>query len=264
MKICKQCGNEFNPYNNLHVFCSVECQRQYWYKNPKHDPCICKYCGKKFTPKAKDRTTYCSRECAFKYRRANSNIKAKPVNPKQVCAICGKEFEGQGNTKYCSDECIKEKNRLRSYQQSVVEKECGWCGKQFVPGYKSGNYSYCCDEHKRLAKARQRREMKKNNPNAKLHKGGVSRAKRLRIWHRDNDTCQLCGKKMMMDKVNTIASGKPHPLAPTVDHIIPVSIARQYGWDNIMINAESNLQAAHFICNVIKGNRVAGERLKSC
>jgi 5-methylcytosine-specific restriction endonuclease McrA len=41
----------------------------------------------------------------------------------------------------------------------------------------------------------------------------------------------------------------PEPLAPTIDHIVPVS----KGGDD----TRANVQLAHFRCNSVKGNREA-------
>lgn len=60
------------------------------------------------------------------------------------------------------------------------------------------------------------------------------------IFERDKWTCQLCGKKLRRDKK------APHPLSPTLDHIIPMSVE---GGDHV----RENVQAAHFSCNVRRG-----------
>lgn len=53
-----------------------------------------------------------------------------------------------------------------------------------------------------------------------------------------------------------------HPLSFVVDEIIPVSRYKQFGYESKREAAEdfNNLQAAHYICNQKKGNRVEGER----
>ena len=45
----------------------------------------------------------------------------------------------------------------------------------------------------------------------------------------------------------------PHPLAPTVDHIIPVSLGGHP-------SALSNLQLAHWYCNRQKSNKLLKEK----
>jgi 5-methylcytosine-specific restriction endonuclease McrA len=256
IKDCLNCGKEFTCRNDKRIkYCSSKCQKAH---HRIEQSFICKYCGKEFHPKGIDRITYCSRECAF------ADKKAKPKRPKEkkrlTCVICGKEFEGKSRSKYCSDECRKQKARNDYYEKPKILKprNCKWCNKLFIPEFKCGYYACCSEEcNKKWIKHRD-----KNN--IRRHRNSVSVAKRERIWKRDNYICQLCGKKLKMDKLNTIASGKPHPLAPTADHIIPQSIAKEMGWNNKQIHAESNLQSAHFICNIRKGNRAVGEQLRIC
>jgi 5-methylcytosine-specific restriction endonuclease McrA len=82
--------------------------------------------------------------------------------------------------------------------------------------------------HKRLRRARQR---------------GVEAEQIdvLAVYERDGWRCQLCTK--LVDRTQTV----PRPKAPTIDHIVPVSL----GGGHLMVN----VQCAHFICNVRKGNR---------
>ncbi|MCX4786475.1 HNH endonuclease [Streptomyces sp. NBC_01221] len=63
----------------------------------------------------------------------------------------------------------------------------------------------------------------------------------LGIAERDRTRCGLCGGRVAMkQKV-------PHPKAPTIDHIVPVS----EGGDD----TRANVQLAHFRCNSVKGAR---------
>ncbi|MDI9885916.1 HNH endonuclease signature motif containing protein [Streptomyces sp. HNM0645] len=61
------------------------------------------------------------------------------------------------------------------------------------------------------------------------------------IAERDKGRCGLCGGRVAMkQKV-------PHPKAPTIDHVVPVS----EGGDD----TRANVQLAHFVCNSVKGPR---------
>jgi 5-methylcytosine-specific restriction endonuclease McrA len=64
---------------------------------------------------------------------------------------------------------------------------------------------------------------------------------------RDDFRCGLCGESVPM------TAKVPAPLAPTVDHIVPLS----KGGDD----TRGNVQLAHFRCNSVKGNRVQGASL---
>ena len=62
--------------------------------------------------------------------------------------------------------------------------------------------------------------------------------------------CGICGKPVDFSYKN------PHPLAPTVDHIIPVS---KGGHPSDI----SNLQLAHRCCNRQKSDRISIENIKT-
>ena len=64
------------------------------------------------------------------------------------------------------------------------------------------------------------------------------------------DVCGICGKPV--DKSLKF----PHPMSPTVDHIIPIAKGGHP-------SALDNLQAAHLICNQVKGSRLVVEQNKN-
>jgi 5-methylcytosine-specific restriction endonuclease McrA len=61
------------------------------------------------------------------------------------------------------------------------------------------------------------------------------------IAERDRRTCQICCRRVAMTKV------APHPKAPTIDHVIPISDGGP--------DTRANVQLAHFWCNSHKGTR---------
>lgn len=65
---------------------------------------------------------------------------------------------------------------------------------------------------------------------------------------RDRWTCQLCG--LLAPKS---LKGTQHPLAPEVDHIVPLSTPGSPG------HVWSNVQCAHRKCNGAKGSRPIGQ-----
>ena len=246
---CKNCGKEFAGLRTTKQYCSDACRKSYGktHGNEKYTY-TCLNCGKTYQAKQKDRDKYCSRECAYEHK-----TRAKTEKKKNICLICGKEFGGRGGKKYCSDECFKKMKRIKAYERSAVKRKCKWCGITFKPQYKAGTYTYCCEEHKRLADKQNRKSMNIER------KHGVSLIKRQAVFERDNFTCKICGKPIKMDKSHTLGGKNPHPLAPSIDHIVPVSIAKQLGWSKERLHAVENLQAAHFVCNVARGNKMMDE-----
>ena len=60
------------------------------------------------------------------------------------CAYCGKQYEADTYSKYCSDTCAKaaEEKRKQEYAKTKT-RICKRCGKEFqVPKLANGNYSH--------------------------------------------------------------------------------------------------------------------------
>lgn len=70
---------------------------------------------------------------------------------------------------------------------------------------------------------------------------------RREIFERDKWMCHLCRKKVHRKKVS------PHPMSPTLDHVIPLADGGEH--------SRANVRTAHFICNAIKGAGGGDEQL---
>jgi len=65
---------------------------------------------------------------------------------------------------------------------------------------------------------------------------------RRQLWEEQNGCCWWCGKEI------DLYLDPNHPLAATIDHLIPVSV----GGKDVL----SNLVVAHRVCNEARGNRM--------
>lgn len=81
-----------------------------------------------------------------------------------------------------------------------------------------------------------------NRRRAQKVSGQFEKIDRDIVFDRDGYECKLCMRPLDM------GAKFPHPFSPTLDHIIPLN----KGGHHLYIN----LQAAHFRCNTIKGDRV--------
>lgn len=70
----------------------------------------------------------------------------------------------------------------------------------------------------------------------------VDRVYRRVVWERDKGRCGICGGMVDFTKVS------PDPMAPSLDHIVPISKGGEHSYTNI--------QLAHLGCNMSKGSKL--------
>ncbi|MBF6315035.1 HNH endonuclease [Nocardia farcinica] len=78
-------------------------------------------------------------------------------------------------------------------------------------------------------------------------KAFVANVSPRKVFERDRWKCHLCKRKVRRSAV------VPHPLAPTIDHVIPLAKGGTH--------EPANCATAHYQCNSAKGDRDAGEQL---
>ena len=96
--------------------------------------------------------------------------------------------------------------------------------------------------------------VQKNNP--RYSNGNLRRKYRARLKAMA-DPCGICQGRLGPIHYDE-PSDAQHPLSFVVDEIRPVSRWREFGYDSPQAAAQdwSNLQAAHYICNAKKSNRL--------
>ncbi len=267
---CLKCGKELKRGQKM--FCSVTCSNKsregIFHRVNEY---VCKNCGKSFRPKAADRTSYCSRKCAYTDRnnwcyfikKDKGKTKEKEFKRKnklilRKCVICnGSIPEAERlSVVYCSDKCRKKKarddyyaNHNRALELAMIrdsknripyhEIECGECGKKFMQEYKNVRSQYCSD----ICMRRSVRRNSKHRRKVRLKTAFVERVYWSRIYKRDKGICQICGKKVKDNKK------VPHPYSPSLDHIVPLARGGTH--------EPKNVRLSHFICNSIKRDGVS-------
>jgi len=159
------------------------------------------------------------------------------------CAWCSQPFQTTIKNKiYCTRKCLDRKKDLRRRTKTNAPtyylKVCRACKEQFMA--RRVNQIYCSG-----ACAEYHKEQKRKETEQGRWKAAGKPLWKARIYYRDKGICQLCLKTI------DLTIEYPNPISYSLDHKIPRS---QGGTHN-----QSNLQAAHLICNSKRGNKPIGE-----
>lgn len=199
-----------------------------------------------------------------------------------VCGWCQRTYKTQRSTgRFCSNACANASNgimqrfscdispvqcdvcdawRVRSsapcpalakhppptkpdIETLMAPRPCDECGTQFTPRTPAGWFARFCSSSCRQRSGNRRHRVARSKFNKKFRSTrNIGRVRRWAIYERDGWMCQLCGRRV--DR----RFHAPHRMAPSLDHIIPVSAGGP--------DTEANLQLAHFGCNSAKGDRI--------
>ena len=195
-----------------------------------------------------------------------------------VCEHCGSDFKSHKSTQHwCSVACMRdaradvlakrgEEERQRrlpvlhlgpvtmsplhprhpartlnpaTERRLFVGGTCARCGRTFVVYSPSGHARFCSLSCARAAGKSTRRARKRGAHHVPY--------RRIDIFIRDDWRCHICGKRTRRD-VRAV-----HALAPTIDHLVPLS---KGGPDS-----PENVACAHFVCNAVKSDRGGAQLL---
>ena len=184
---------------------------------------------------------YCM-DCTEKYKAEKQSCKVYFYNCAE-CRILYTTARMTERTKYCSDRCARQ-SRLTNQ----INRACTICGVVYEMS-RGVNYDTVCSEKCQKEKNRNFQRENKRRRKALLKNAKVTKFSDYEIFMRDEYKCHLCGAKLNpRQKV-------PHPKAPTIDHVIPISCGGNH--------TRRNVKCACFMCNAKKGNRTidGGEQL---
>ncbi len=227
---------------------------------------ICEFCGISYTKVGGGKQRACSIACYEKHRRKDParaawhreymhnyfKERGREKQPtKQICTLCGAEFYSKRNRKYCSEKCSRKFHYSKHYDKWTTyyrrkhddiwssPRTCIVCGKQFNKQY--GHVSnVCCSEACSIQNEKDSAYNAKKRREARIKEQIVHRIYRKKVYERDHWKCQICGKKVRR------SATVPDPLAPTLDHIIPICEGGEHSYRNV--------RTAHFICNSLRGS----------
>ena len=216
-RTCPVCG-EPNERGAQALYCSVRCKKRVenagrngWKPSsrPMPAPYDCEECGRSCVPGenvAPHGTKFCGSKCKAKWHRP------PPRHPPPLGPTC-RVSDAPG-------------------PRTWIEGPCPECGERFVSLAGPRKVGYCSRRCQRRVINRRRRGWTAGAGHKPLHFRVIA--------ERDGWLCQLCGDPVERD------AAVPEPLAPTVDHIIPLSCGGAHD--------EMNVQLAHFICNSRKAD----------
>ncbi|MFE7947402.1 HNH endonuclease [Streptomyces sp. NPDC057426] len=120
---------------------------------------------------------------------------------------------------------------------------CAVCTTLFATPYTVSTCSKPCARVKR----RWARREEEHRRRARERQAYVAPVDRKQIFERDRWRCHLCGKRVRR------TAPAPHPLSPSIDHVIPLAVGGTH--------EPANVRTAHFLCNSLKAHRGGGEQL---
>lgn len=187
---------------------------------------------------------------------------SKRNDPSRLARMCKNCGQGGARTDYCSRACVAESKRTkwptcpvprshpsripwpeRGPSTRVFITDCGVCSATFVSPYTTSTCSDAC----RAAKYRAEKNDHRHRRRAREHGAFVAPVNRRHVIERDRGRCHLCGARVRL------GLKAPHPLAPTLDHVIPLAAGGTH--------EPANVRLAHFLCNSRKGDRGGNEQL---
>lgn len=247
-QLCKQHYNRWMVFGDYNVTARLD---------------FCKGCGVK-SPREKAAKgpypEYCSKECRYEHSRADQLASGRyeqlksaraPVPRKspvaQVCDWCGVGFQAVRANRWCSKSCTNKFYRHGNTARACILDDCS---RPVVA-------KEMCDPHyKRWMRAIGRIKNSPWDERRKAHwskrdalKRGASGAEvftHLEVFERDKWVCRICEEEIDQ-KLKY-----PNPLSASLDHIVPLS--------KDGLHVLENVQAAHLVCNVRKGNRLEEAR----
>lgn len=182
---------------------------------------MCAYCEAAFTTTTK-RVLFCSLVCAQRDRAGWSRSKAV--------------------VRYVPTRKPQPVMHIRTTSR-MTAGACRMCGTFFV----SFNTDVTCSTECFQAKRRDAAHAARHRRRALKRSAFVAPVYRKKVFESDGYRCHIC------NKMTNRNAKVPHPMAPTLDHLVPLAKGGTH--------EPINCRTAHFLCNATKGDRLAGDQL---
>lgn len=264
-RTCPNCGKTFTPRHKAQRYCTNRkdgpgsCQkmaereraRQRGRKTRKVKM-VCHHCEAEFMGERKKRVKgshehyYCSHACYSEYRRWGFRKHFSISLDWRECKDCSTSFISRNGRQSCP--ACRDGQRAPGFVWAPVVCDllltCKECSELFVGRWNETSPALFCSNacSKRWRKRKQRKLYGRSTEHRKrARRYGVAYEpiKRNEVFERDGYRCGLCGE------LTDTNAQVPDPRAPTLDHILPMSMGGGHLYDNV--------QCACFECNWKKG-----------
>lgn len=231
-KACLYCGVEFETNKSSTKYCCSRHGVLDWDRKRSRPEYTCEWCAKPFyrKQKAKDQHRFCSRSCAFQFKRISGKYSYCEW---KHCAGCGVPFLARSaNDPFCSVDCSK--------TEPIIRK-CPICHNNLSKGKQL--CCACASANKRLSKKRSRKTCRVQR------RARWANCIRATVTLKDvigkhGIKCYLCG-------CNTDPNTTHQPNSATLEHVVPIALG---GWHDLL-----NLRVACLRCNSLKGAEYSGQ-----
>lgn len=254
---CQRCGASWAGHRPNQKFCSDACGRiagRERLRQPTElscDHCTKTFVGVNWGKDAEHKHRYCSVACFGDAKRWAYMIRSVPI--RWACRIEDRSWyivRGRRRFQAEGPSCrVKERPAVIRW----IAGRCPECSTLFVGRWHpKWPCRYCSDScaHRSAARVYRKLHGRSDDHRHRARKFGVAYepVSRCKLFERDGYRCGICGG--MTDRGKKV----PHPRAPTIDHIIPLSQGGEHSY--------LNTQCACFRCNTLKGARAANDQLR--
>lgn len=213
---------------------------------------LCRQCKPEYDRRERERNANAQRERNRRRSRCKNCRELGAFNGycDKCRGLCKQCFERpMEQVSYCKP-CKAEQTKLRYRVKNGIDSKavgrsiCLECHEPTKPAENHKSISviikFCSSTCRNRYKCRRRR--------AARIEAGHQDYSRIDILNRDGWTCGICNKRI--DRRRKF----PDPKSASIDHIVPLSVG---GAD-----VPANVQAAHWECNIAKGNRAVNDQLR--
>lgn len=202
------------------------------------------------------------KRCEMRARRAGRLHEF--VAPPRICGHCGAAFEAgsRNGNRYCTFGCQRaavEVRRQADRAAALSGRRCRRCSEPIPPVARSDARFcgvacqqadwYAANEARLRAAATAWKASNREVANEAEHRrrarktgNGSERIDRLAVWERDRGHCWICERSIDPELAF------PHPLSPSLDHVIPLNRGGGHLMDNVAMS--------HLRCNISKQDKI--------